>query len=173
MFLANPSVLLAVIALTACQPSSGAQYTAINGPASDDSETLDLTLLPEGFPILGEIQSASAPAGCALSKATRQGAHAGTSYDDRYVFTARAEGDYQVGINGELRTVRQTQIADAGENIIRYFKTVDGNEVEVQLAYAKTEDGLKGTVGRVKAWDAGLPLMCAYNRIEITGECDL
>jgi len=31
----------------------------------------------------------------------------------------------------------------------------------------------KSIIGRIKAWDADVPLMCAYNRIEVVGDCDL
>ena len=172
--------ILAVMLLAACQPSSsdsntktGAlDITAINAPASDDVETLDMSLLPEGFPIIGEMQSAARPAGCALSKANRQAGEQ-ADYDARYVFAKRADGDYQLGINGELRTVRQSGAADTDATIIRYFKTIDGEEVEVLVSYSQTDEGLTGIVGRIKAWDADLPLMCGYNRIQITGECDL
>lgn len=171
------TAILAALLLAACQPSASEtlapQMSVINAPASDDSETLDLTLLPEGFPIIGEIKSSTIPAGCALSKAARHGAHEGTDYNDRYVFTKSADGNYQIGINGELRTLRQSGAADYETNVIRYFKTLEGDEVEIMVSYSDSDDGLSGIVGRVKAWDDDLPLMCGYNRIQITGECDL
>jgi len=57
---------------------------------------------------------------------------------------------------------------------VRYFKTVSGPEVEIQVVTEPTPDGgHKGIVGRIKAWDADVPLMCGYNRVEVVGDCDL
>ena len=70
--------ILAFLCVVACQPSSpstsqsssSVSLTVINAPASDDIETLDLTKLPDGFPIIGEIAVPTPPQGCKLSKAT-------------------------------------------------------------------------------------------------------
>ena len=46
--------------------------------------------------------------------------------------------------------------------------------MEIQVVTEPTPDGgHKGIVGRIKAWDAGVPLMCGYNRVEVVGDCDL
>ena len=75
--------ILAFLCVAACQPSSpssspsssqslsAVNLTVINAPASDDIETLDLTKLPDGFPIIGEIGLSTPPQGCKLSKANR------------------------------------------------------------------------------------------------------
>ena len=188
--------ILALMLTVACQQSTARQASApqaappqiqaakvhapirvIAGPASDDAESLDLTLLEEGFPILGEIELAAAPKGCALSKANRfTPARPGETFDDRYVFTSHGgEGQsvFQIGINGELRTFKQTDATDMETKKVRYFKTLEGPEVEVQVVLENDGLGHKGTVGRVKAWESGIPLMCGYNRIEVIGDCDL
>ena len=67
--------ILAFLCAAACQPSSpstsqsssAVNLTVINAPASDDIETLDLTKLPDGFPIIGEIGVSTPPQGCKLS----------------------------------------------------------------------------------------------------------
>ena len=49
------SILMLILA-AACQSSadSSVPFNIINEPASDAAETLDLTKLPEGFPIIGD-----------------------------------------------------------------------------------------------------------------------
>ena len=90
--------ILAFLCAAACQPSSPStsqssssiNLTVINAPASDDIETLDLTKLPDGFPIIGEIGLSTPPQGCKLSKANRivlDGKTTDADYDSRYVFT--------------------------------------------------------------------------------------
>lgn len=176
--------ILALTLLGACQASTSslAPITVINAPASDHAETLDLTKLPEGFPVIGELELTSKPVGCGLSKANRFTAKdeaPGQNYDSRYVFTLQnndgSEPIYQLGINGVLRAVKQSGSADTDLKKVRYYKTIDGPEVEVMVAIAPGEAAAssKGIMGRIKAWDAGLPLMCAYNRIEVVGDCDL
>jgi len=172
--------ILALIMVAACQPSSNhiAPITVFDAPASDDAETLDFTRLPESFPVIAEMNLPTAPKGCGLSKANRFDAKAGENYDSRYVFAlqkGRAEEDlYQLGVNGTVRMLKQTNAADMDAKKVRYFKSVDGPEVEVQVSLETLADGTeKGIVGRIKAWDSGLPLMCGYNRIEVIGNCDL
>jgi len=177
--------ILAFLYIAACQPSShstpqsssSVNLTVFNAPASDDIETLDLTKLPDGFPIIGEIDISTPPKGCRLSKANRfmpAGETSDKNYDSRYVFTSSGEDTYQLGITGNLRMVKQSGSADMGGKKVRYFKTVSEPEVEIQVVTEPTADGgHKGIVGRIKAWDAGIPLMCGYNRIEVVGDCDL
>ena len=181
--------ILAFLCVAACQPSSpssspstsqsssAVNLTVFNAPASDDIETLDLTKLPDGFPIIGEIGVSTPPQGCKLSKANRivlDGKATDTDYDSRYVFTSSGQDTYQLGITGNLRTVKQSGSADMDGKKVRYFKTVSGPEVEIQVVTEPTPDGgHKGIVGRIKAWDADVPLMCGYNRVEVVGDCDL
>ena len=187
--------IFALLLTAACQQSTAPQAPApaatpqiqvtkapalikiIAGPASDDAESLDLTLLEEGFPILGEIELTAAPKGCALSKANRfTPARPGETFDGRYVFTSYGDAEqsvFQIGINGELRTFKQTDATDMETKKVRYFKTLEGPEVEIQVVLENDGTGQKGTVGRVKAWDSGIPLMCGYNRIEVIGDCYL
>ena len=178
--------VLAFVLLAACQPSvsSTAPIAVLNAPASDDAESLDRTKLPAGFPILAEMVLPTKPAQCGLSKSTREGsssAVSGETYEGRYVFTykgvdeATNEPLYQVGVNGVLRTVKQSGSADRGAKTIRYFKTVDAPEVEVMVAIEPNGDNgdVIGTFGRIKAWDGDAPLMCAYNIIQVAGDCDL
>jgi len=82
---------------------------------------------------------------------------------------------YQIAVNGALRTVKESGRADTETQTVRYFKTIDTPTVEVMVAIEPSEDGTqkKGIFGRIKAWDADLPLMCGYNRIEVIGDCDL
>jgi len=114
----------------------------------------------------------AAPKGCGLSKLNQP---AGTSdIDTRYVFTSGgSDGLYQVGINGAVRTFKQPDAADMEARKVRYFKTVDAPEVEIQVVLETSDSPQKSIIGRVKAWDAGVPLMCAYNRVEVAGDCDL
>jgi len=152
--------------------------TVFTTPASDDAGSLDLTKLPNSFPIISELGVAAAPMGCALSKANRFDAKPSESYDLRYVLTAlddgKEDGLYQIAVNGSARTLKQTNATDMTNKKIRYFKTVEGPEVEIQLTLESLADGTeKGTIGRIKAWDGDLPLMCGYNRIEVVGNCDL
>jgi len=79
----------------------------------------------------------------------------------------------QVGINGAVRTFKQSDAADMEARKVRYFKTVDAPEVEIQVVLETSDSPQKSIIGRVKAWDAGVPLMCAYNRVEVAGDCDL
>jgi len=167
--------IMALIMAAACQPASQSAAPIIfSAPASDDAETLDFTKLADGFPVIAEMGLSTAPKGCALSKANRFDAKDGENYDQRYVFTAQSGGLYQLGINGTLRTLKPSEAADMETTKVRYFKTIDGPEVEIQVSLETAEDGSeKGIVGRVKAWDAGVPLMCGYNRVEVVGDCDL
>lgn len=178
--------ILALLLVAACQPSSSSSDTStaniqsnkvsvFNVPASDDAETLDFTKLPEGFPVIAEVNLPTAPKGCRLSKANRFDAVSGANYDSRYVFTSSGDPNtYQLGITGALRTVKQSGSADIEGKKIRYFKTVEGPEVEILVETSRGDDGRQmGVVGRIKAWDAGVPLMCGYNRVEVVGDCDL
>lgn len=167
--------IMVLFALAACQPASQTVAPVIfNNPASDDVQSLDYSKLPEGFPVIGEIGLSVAPKGCALSKANRFNPIEGENYDERYVFTSTKGGLYQIGINGVLRALMPSDAADMTDKRVRYFKTVDGPEVEIQIVTETITDGSeKGTVSRIKAWDAGLPLICAYNRVEVIGDCDL
>lgn len=178
-------VIAGFFALAACQSQTGQSQTNMStpktiftAPASDDAASLDLTKLPSGFPIISELGVEAAPMGCALSKANRFDAKPGVSYDLRYVLTALGDGTegglYQIAVNGSARTLQQTNATDMTNKKIRYFKTVEGPEVEIQLTLESLTDGTeKGTIGRIKAWDGDLPLMCGYNRIEVVGNCDL
>jgi len=180
--------IMALLLVTACHPSSNslpsdasnvnsqaATITVFDVPASDDSERLDFSKLAKGIPIIAEVSLPTAPKECSLSKANRLGTEPDINYDSRYVFTSSADPDtYQLGITGELRTVKQSGSADLEDKKIRYFKTTSGPEVEIQVVTENTPDGRqKGVVGRIKAWDAGVPLMCGYNRVEVVGDCDL
>jgi hypothetical protein len=167
--------IMVLAALAACQASTDVSAPVIiNSPASDDAASLDYSKLPDGFPVIGEMKLAQAPNGCALSKANRFEAKDGESYADRYVFTAQKDGLYQIGVNGVLRNLKPSQATDMADKKVRYFKTVDGSNVEVQLVTETLPDGSeKGTVSRVKAWDDGFALICAYNRVEVIGDCDL
>ena len=185
--------VLTLLFVAACQPStstSSSSSAAVTSPANiqsnkisvfnvpaSDAETLDFTKLPEGFPIIAEVNLPAAPQGCRLSKANRFDLAGGKSvnYDSRYVFTSSEDPDtYQLGITGALRTVKQSGSANLEGKKVRYFKTVDGPEVEILVETSLGEDGRqKGIVGRIKAWDAGVPLMCGYNRVEVVGDCDL
>ena len=109
--------ILAFLCAAACQPSSpstsqsssSVSLTVINAPASDDIETLDLTKLP----IIGEIGVPTPPQGCKLSKANRivlDGKTTDADYDSRYVFTSSGQDTYQLGITGNLRTVKQLSL---------------------------------------------------------------
>ena len=171
--------ILTLILAAACQSSadSSVPFNIINEPASDAAETLDLTKLPEGFPIIGEIELSATPKRCGLSKANRTVTTEGENYDTRYVFTAQDNasetGLYQLGVNGVLRTVKQSGEADMDDKKVRYYKTIDAPEVEIMVVLEAEDSQDKSIIGRVKAWDAGVPLMCAYNRIEVVGDCDL
>jgi len=172
------SVIIALLFVTACQASpdtsspTASAITVLNAPASDAADSLDFSKLPADFPVIAEMALLAAPKGCGLSKLNRA---AGTSdIDTRYVFTSSgADGLYQVGINGAVRTFKQSETADMETKKVRYFKTVDAPEVEIQVVLETSDSPQKSIVGRVKAWDAGVPLMCAYNRIEVEGDCDL
>ena len=159
--------------------AQSAPATVINAPASDNADSFDPTRLPKNFPIIGEMELAVSPTGCGLSKSKRLSAEEGQDYSSRYVFT-QLENDgsdealYQLGVAGELRTFKPSGAADMEAKQVRYFKTIDGPDVEVMVAIETDEQGQEtGIVGRIKAWDADLPLMCAYNRIEVVGNCDL
>ncbi len=180
------SILAVVTTFAGCQQSSTAlePITVLAAPASDDAETLDLTKLRDGFPIIAEMVLPAKPARCGLSKANRFGAEANAPAQDfasRYVFSyqgvdeATGEPLYRVGINGVVRTVKQSGSADRDQKKVRYYKTIDAPEVEVLVAIESGGNDTKftGIVGRIKAWDAGVPLMCGYNRIEVVGDCDL
>ena len=167
--------ILGLFTLAACQPAvQTSAPVIINSPASDDAQSLDYSNLPEDFPIIAEVCLSSAPTGCALSKANRFDAKEGENYDNRYVFTAQKDGGYQIVVNGTLRTLKQSDAADMTDKKVRYFKTANAPEVEVQVVTETLADGSeKGTVSRVKAWDTDVPLICAYNRVEVIGDCDL
>jgi hypothetical protein len=169
-------IAIAVLALASCQASdvSTMPTQIFTAPASDAAESLDLTKLPEGFPIIGEIKLPTAPARCALSKANRTVIRDGESYEGRYVFTSQMdEGLYQLGVNGVLRTVKQSGAADMDDKKVRYYKTIDAPEVEIMVVLEQEGNRDESIIGRIKAWDADVPLLCAYNRIEVVGDCDL
>jgi len=164
--------ILAIIALAACQ-GADAHISVVNAPAADSAETLDYTKLPEGFPVIAEIDLPHKPKGCGLSKISPT-----SDSGSRYVFTSAGKDAsgaplYQLGVTGQLRTVIQTGADDMAGEAVRYFKTVDGKEVEILVSIKPDGDGHKGIVGRIKAWDSGVPLMCGYNRVEVAGDCDL
>ena len=169
--------LLILMALGACQ-ASGPSIVVYDAPASDAADSLDFSKLPEGFPIIAEMGITPAPKRCGLSKAKRGAAAEGDDYDSRYVFASQendsADGPlYNVGIRGQVRTFKPSQAADMGDKKVRYFKTIDAPEVEIQVVLEPEGASENSIIGRIKAWDAGLPLLCAYNRIEVTGDCDL
>ena len=166
------------------QAQDKAAVTALMGPASDSAADLNYTRLPKGFPVIGEMKHAVAPTSCGLSKVNRPLSNTETSlndFSDLFVFASLAsdkENDapyYQIAVNGALRTVKESGRADTETQTVRYFKTIDTPTVEVMVAIEPSEDGTqkKGIFGRIKAWDADLPLMCGYNRIEVIGDCDL
>lgn len=184
-----PLSLFGLICLAGCQQSSAPEavqmpeikkgiLSTFSAPASDTAQTLDFTVLPEGFPVLSEIGVSALPTACALSKLNRYApAEDGESFENRYVFTSidgHPDGDlFYVSINGELRTVKFTHAADTDNRTVRFFKTTEGDEVEVIVSIEADGDQHKGIVGRVKAWDEGTPLMCGYNRIEVIGRCNI
>ena len=168
------SALLAAFWLVGCQQASSTDdsVTVINVPASDGAEALDYTALPDGFPILAEMKMSVLPEKCGLSKANP------STDDTRYIFTFQGLDDtqeplYQVGINGVVRTVKQSGAADRKTKTVRYFKTIDAPDVEIMVQIETDGDIQKGIVGRIKAWDRDMPLMCGYNRIEVVGDCIL
>ena len=178
--------ILAFVCLAACQQSTApvASLTVLNEPATDDLAALELAQLSADFPIIGEMVLPKKPSGCGLSKTFRDpslGDVAAKAYDSRYVFTyqgsdeATDEPIYQIGVNGELRAVKQSGSADRGGNTIRYFKTVEGPEVEVLVSIRPSAGSAPstGTFGRIKAWDEDTPLMCGYNIIQVAGDCEL
>jgi len=170
---------VAILFIASCQtPIEGdsnlSSITVVDAPASDSAASLDFSKLPDGFPILAEMVLPEAPKNCGLSKLTR----ADTSTSDtnlHYVFSSQSDEDglYHIGINQLVRTLKQYDAADMGTKKIRYFKTVDAPEVEIQLVLESEGSTQKSTLSRVKAWDADLPLVCAYNMIEVVGHCDL
>ena len=164
--------ILAIIALAACQ-AANAHISVVNAPAADAAEELDYTALPEGFPVIAEIDLPHKSKGCGLSKINPTSVSG-----SRYVFTSAGKDAsgaplYQLGVTGQLRTVIQTGADDMAGEAVRYFKTVDGKEVEILVSIKPDGDGHKGIVGRIKKWDEGVPLMCGYNRVEVAGDCDL
>lgn len=181
--------VLGLVFVAACQQSAAPELVQMpeikkgilntfTAPASDDAHTLDYTALPDGFPVISEIGVSAMPASCALSKLNRYSpAEENESFENRYVFTSiedHPEGDvFYVSINGELRTVKATHAADTDDRTVRFFKTTEGDEVEVMVSIEANGDQQKGIVGRVKAWDEGMPLMCGYNRIEVIGRCNI
>jgi len=169
--------IMALLAVAACQPSStiSSSVTVLNMPASDAADSLDFTKLPDGFPVIAEMVLPVAPARCGLSKLNRMDKE--QNVEGRHVFTYQGEEGgqplYQVGINGVVRTFTPTDAADMDAKKVRYFKTVDAPEVEIMVVLEAEGSTQNSILGRVKAWDAGVPLMCAYNRIEVEGDCDL
>ena len=168
----------AFVLLSACQANTNnvLPVTVMDVPASDAADSLDFSNLPDGFPVIAEMKLSSTPSRCGLSKLNRF-AQASQNSSDRYVFTYQGEDGgvpiYQVGINGVVRSFKQSEAADMHSKKVRYFKTVDAPEVEIQIVLEPDGSSQKSTLARVKAWDNGLALMCAYNRIEVTGDCDL
>lgn len=158
--------------LSACQASSTLPITVIDAPASDAADSLDFSKLPDGFPVIAEMKLTSAPTRCGLSKLNRS-----SDIADRYVFTYQGEDSgmsvYNIGINGVVRRFKPSETKDLSSKRVRYFKSIDAPEVEVQIVLEPDSSSQKSTLARVKAWDNGLALMCAYNRIEVTGDCDL
>lgn len=164
--------------LAACQ-QSGSSIVVFDTPASDAADSLDLSKLPEGFPVIAEMGITPAPKRCGLTKAKRTlEAEEGENFDSRYVFAFHGDETgsnphYNVGINGVVRSFAPSGTADMDEKKVRYFKTIDAPEVEIMVVLEAEGSSQNSIVGRIKAWDAGLPLMCAYNRIEVKGDCDL
>ena len=167
--------IMTVFILAGCQQveTPAAPINVINVPASDAADSLDFTKLPAGFPILAEMELSKAPQNCGLSKANP------VSEATRYVFTYQGMDEvsreplYQVGINGVVRTVKQTGVADRKTRKVRYYKTIDAPEVEIMVGIKLEDDIYTGILGRIKAWDEDTPLMCGYNRIEVLGDCEL
>lgn len=170
--------LIMLMALAACQQNSSS-IVVFDSPASDAADSLDFSKLPEGFPVIAEMGLTPAPKGCGLSKAKRAiTAEADQNFDSRYVFAlqdgASSDGPlYNVAINGAVRSFKPSNAADMGEKKVRYFKTVEAPEVEIMVVLEPEGSSQKSIVGRIKAWDADLPLLCAYNRVEVTGDCEL
>ena len=160
--------------LSACQANTS-PITVLDVPASDAAESLDFSKLAEGFPVIAEMKLTSAPTRCGLSKINRS-SYAG-NFTDHYVFAYQGVDAgipiYNIGINGVVRSFKQSDVEDVDSKRVRYFKSIDDPEVEVQIVLEPAGSSQKSTLARVKAWDNGLALMCAYNRIEVTGDCDL
>ena len=173
--------IVSLVFLAACQQASAPAavniaevITVLDVPASEAADSVAVSRLPEGFPLIAEMQISETPKHCGLSKT-----HSAQTTDPRFVFTFKdideATGDalYQIGVNGRVRTLKETKASDNGERKIRFFKTVDAPEVEIMVTLEADGSPQSSVVGRVKAWDGGFPLMCAYNRIEVQGDCDL
>ena len=163
--------------LAACQqasaPSAVNVFTIVDGPASDAAQGVDMSTLPDGFPLIAEMRISETPKHCGLSKSISSEAA-----NSRFVFAfsktdAAGEPLYQIGVNGRVRVLRATKASDNSDRKIRFFKTVDAPEVEIMVTLEANGSSQSSVVGRVKAWDDDFPLMCALNRIEVQGDCDL
>lgn len=173
--------ILGIILLAGCQGEGAIDREPAKPtfePAATNHAELDFDVLPRNFPLLAEMKFEDVPVGCRLSK-PESGAES-----LQYVLTAdqssRADDGlyFQVTVNGDIRTLKQTQNVDNGTKIIRYLKTVDEPVVDVLIDIDRfeTPEGAvrhKGVVARIKAWDEGTPLMCGYNRVEVEGDCDI
>lgn len=187
-------VILSLMTLTACQASeksnAGAEKPdvfvearATLVPAADDRENLDYTVLPDGFPIVAEMDFNVVPSQCHLFR-PESGGKADEKGMFRYVLTSElgslAEDNlFQIAMNGKIRTLKQTYAMDSGPKKTRYLQTFDDDplvEMLVELETLETPIGdvhHKGLIGRIKAWDEEIPLLCGYNRIRVEGDCDL
>ena len=173
--------IITLTVLAACQADKNAAEKAARPtfePAVTNSADLDFDVLPEGFPLLAEMEFDATPKGCRLSKPDNGSSRM------QYVLTSAQSADidqelyFQVTVNGAVRTLVQTDNVDNGTKTIRYLKTVDEPIVDVliDIDEVETPEGgvrHRGIVGRIKAWNEGLPLMCGYNRIEVEGDCDI
>ena len=171
--------MLGLALLAACQQASSssavniADITVLESPASEAAQGVDISSLPEGFPLLAEMKISQTPKYCGLSKSMSV-----QTADPHYIFTFYKTDEagnplYQIGVNGQVRTVMETKASDNDERQIRFFKTIDAPEVEVMVTIEADGSSQSSVVGRVKGWDDGYPLMCALNRIEVQGDCDL
>ena len=173
--------IIALSFLAACQADKEAAEKAARPtfePAATNSAELDFGALSENFPLLAEMEFDAAPKGCRLSKPE-------SGLDSlQYVLTSAQSTDvdqelyFQATVNGVVRTLVQTDNVDHGTKTIRYLKTIDEPIVDVliDIDEVETPEGNvrhRGIVGRIKAWNEGLPLMCGYNRIEVEGDCDI
>ena len=173
--------IASLVFLAACQQASTTAavnvaeiITVLDVPASEAANGVEASRLPEGFPLIAEMKTSETPKHCGLSKTS-----SAQTTDPRFVFAFKdideATGAplYQIGVSGRVRTLKETKASDNGERKIRFFKTVDAPEVEIMVTLEADGSPQSSVVGRVKAWDDGFPLMCAYNRIEVQGDCDL
>lgn len=157
--------ILSITLFAACQQAA-APIVVYDTPASDAAEELDFSKLPDGFPVIAEMSISVPPKSCGLQKAEKNS-------NASYIFVSDGDDKFNVGINGVVRQFKPTKTADMGAKKVRFFKTIEGPEVEVMVVLEPEGSRDKSMIGRVKAWDQDLPLLCAYNRIEVEGDCDL